>query len=189
MEGLWRSCRAFLGCGPAGAGEVSLPAASLMDRVRLHRSPLMRAAKGHGHGWLTPPPLLHMAKEDALGWMLVCVHMWVWLCEFKVITPSGLSHSGWGEAAYPDFLTHYHITSLCHPFFPLTFLSLPSLSLSTCYRLKGPIRLLKWPSPWWIETVHTNFPQTFCLHLSFPFTYSANSPVRAAWKQMKGSGT
>lgn len=43
-------CGAFLGCGPGGAGEVSLPAALLMDRVRLHRSPLMRAAKGHGHG-------------------------------------------------------------------------------------------------------------------------------------------
>lgn len=43
-------CEAFLGRGPGGAGEVSLPAALLMDRVRLHRSPLMRAAKGHGHG-------------------------------------------------------------------------------------------------------------------------------------------
>lgn len=46
-EGL---CRAFLGRGPGGAGEVSLLAASLMDRVRLHCSLLMRAAKGHGHG-------------------------------------------------------------------------------------------------------------------------------------------
>lgn len=43
-------CGAFLGRRPSGAGEVSLPAALLMDRVRLHRSPLMRAAKGHGHG-------------------------------------------------------------------------------------------------------------------------------------------
>lgn len=40
----------FLGSGPNGAGEVSLAAAQLMDRVRLRRSPLMRAAKGHGHG-------------------------------------------------------------------------------------------------------------------------------------------
>lgn len=72
--------------------------------------------------------------------------VWVRACEFKVITPPGLSHSGRGEVAYPDFLTHYHITSLCHRSFPLTFLSLalsPSRSLSTCYRLKGPIRLLK----------------------------------------------
>lgn len=55
------------------------------------------------------------------------VTMWVCAYEFKVITPSELSHSGWGEAVYPDSLTHYHITSLCHPFFPLTFLSLPPL--------------------------------------------------------------
>ena len=34
-----------------------------------------------------------------------------------------------GEVAYPDFLTHYHITSVCHPFFPLTFLS-PARALS-----------------------------------------------------------
>lgn len=47
MEGL---CAALLGRGPGGAGEVSLPAALLMDRVRLHCSLLMRAAKGHGHG-------------------------------------------------------------------------------------------------------------------------------------------
>lgn len=46
-------------------------------------------------------------------------------CELKVITPSGLSHPGRGEAARPHFLTHYHITSPCHPLFPLTFLSLP----------------------------------------------------------------
>ena len=58
------------------------------------------------------------------------VTVWVCACEFKVITPSGLSHSGQVEAVYPDFPTHYHITSLCHLFFPLTFLSLPSLSLS-----------------------------------------------------------
>lgn len=50
MEGLYWAAEPFLGRGPGGAGEVSLPAALLMDRVRLHRSPLMRAAKGHGHG-------------------------------------------------------------------------------------------------------------------------------------------
>lgn len=50
MEGLWQSAQPLLGRGPGGAGEVSLPAALLMDRVRLHRSPLMRAAKGHRHG-------------------------------------------------------------------------------------------------------------------------------------------
>lgn len=60
MEGL---CAALLGRGPGGAGEVSLPAALLMDRVRLHCSLLMRAAKGHGHGWLTPPPLLRMVRK------------------------------------------------------------------------------------------------------------------------------
>lgn len=43
-------CGAVVGRGPGGAGEVSLPAASLMDRVRLHCSLLMRAAKGRGHG-------------------------------------------------------------------------------------------------------------------------------------------
>lgn len=53
----------------------------------------------------------------------------VGVCEFKVITPSGLSHSGRGEAPYPDLLTHYHITSLCHLFFP-SHLPRHSLSLS-----------------------------------------------------------
>lgn len=89
------------------------------------------------------------------------VTVWVWECEFKVITPSELSHSGWGEAAYPDFLTHYlSVSSLLPSHLPVTSPSLPR-SLSTCYRLKRPIRLLKWPSPWWMETMHTNFPLDF----------------------------
>lgn len=50
MEGVIAGCEALFGCRPADAGRVSLPAALLMDRVWLHRSPLMRAAKGHGHG-------------------------------------------------------------------------------------------------------------------------------------------
>lgn len=64
--------------------------------------------------------------------------------ELKVITPSGLSHPGRGEAARPHFLTHYHITSLCHPLFPLTFLSLPlppPPSLSTCYCLNRVVQV------------------------------------------------
>lgn len=68
---------------------------------------------------------------DACVRSYVSAAVWVCTCEFKVITPSGLSHSGrGGEVAYPDFLTHYHITSLCHPFSSLTFLSLPLPTLS-----------------------------------------------------------
>lgn len=80
---------------------------------------------------INSPTVATHGQEDALGWMLVCVRMtvWVYACDFKVITPPWLSHSGRGEVTYPDFLTHYHITSPCHPFFPLTFLSL-ALSLS-----------------------------------------------------------
>lgn len=83
---------------------------------------------------INSPTVATHGQEDALGWMSVCVRMTVWVCvcDFKVITPPWLSHSGWGEVAYPEFLTHYRITSPCHPFFPLTFLS---LALSLCFSL------------------------------------------------------
>lgn len=85
---------------------------------------------------INSPTVATQSQEQALGWMLVCIHMWVF--EFKVITPSGLSQSGQGEAAHPDLLTHYHITPLrvTHPspFFPLTFLS-PSLFYSFSFNL------------------------------------------------------
>lgn len=82
---------------------------------------------------INSPTVATHGQEDALGWMLLCVPVTVWVraCDFKVITPPRLSRSGRGEVTYPDFLTHYHITSPCHPFFPLTFLSLaPAHSLS-----------------------------------------------------------
>lgn len=60
--------------------------------------------------------------------------VWVFVSEFKVITPLGLSRSGQGEAAHPDLLTHYHITSPSNPSFLLTFLSL-SLSYSFSFNL------------------------------------------------------